>query len=403
MRSLSLILAAAVAACTFYSGSAAVPSSDPSTVCTGTPNTFATTPNRDPPVFINSSGVGALYKAGYSGDEGPPLLVLHLWGDNPYDQGVAYGTLLKSQITTLYSELNQWVESELNKVNLSPEIKAWIEDHGVPFLLNMTAQLTAPYTPPRYTQMIAGIASAIDMPAWRVASFVMIPQAIQASCSMAGMWADALPADTTAALLQLRALDWDTSGPFQQFPLLTTYHIDSGYPGGGHTFSSLGWTGLIGTLTGMSSAGIGISEKVFAKYPLYKDTWVGKPWHFMLEDVLLYAQDSDEALSAIASANRTAGIFIGVGQATGAETNFRALQTTDKFMNVWNAINFPAYPPAHPLLSNTVFLNKHEQPSNELCMGALEAAALGGAIAADVRFGPEGGALGDLEILQRVT
>lgn len=219
--------------------------------------------------------------------------------------------------------------------------------------------------------MIAGIASAIDMPAWRVASFVMIPQAIQASCSMAGMWADALPADTTAALLQLRALDWDTSGPFQQFPLLTTYHIDSGYPGGGHTFSSLGWTGLIGTLTGMSSAGIGISEKVFAKYPLYKDTWVGKPWHFMLEDVLLYAQDSDEALSAIASANRTAGIFIGVGQATGAETNFRALQTTDKFMNVWNAINFPAYPPAHPLLSNTVFLNKHEQPSNELCMGAL--------------------------------
>jgi hypothetical protein len=298
--------------------------------------------------------------------------VLHLWGDSPYAQGVAYGSLLQHEITTIYSELDQWVNSELRKVkNLSPTIMKWLDDHGVPFLLNMTVALTKPYTPPRYIDMIQGIADATGLPAWRVWSVVLIPQAIQAACSMAGMWGSALPTDSAAALIQLRALDWDTSGPFQQFPLLTTYHIDSTYPGGGHTFSSLGWAGLIGTLTGMSSAGIGISEKVFAKYPITSDTWVGKPWHFMLEDVLLYATDSDDALSAIGSANRTAGIFIGVGQATGSETSFRALQTTDKWLKIWNDINFPAYPPAHPLLQNTVFISKSEQPDMNPCMGSI--------------------------------
>ena len=50
-------------------------------------------------------------------------------------------------------------------------------------------------------------------------------------------------------LLQLRALDWDVDGPFKNFPQITVYHPSSS--GGGHAFANVGWTGWIGSITGV--------------------------------------------------------------------------------------------------------------------------------------------------------
>ena len=45
--------------------------------------------------------------------------------------------------------------------------------------------------------------------------------------------------------MQLRALDWDTSGPLQNAPAVVVYH-----PEDGNAFANVGWAGWIATITG---------------------------------------------------------------------------------------------------------------------------------------------------------
>jgi hypothetical protein len=100
----------------------------------------------------------------------------------------------------------------------------------------------------------------------------MIPELVKASCSMAGASNKATQDGRLAGgLVQLRALDWDTTGPFQQAPLLITWHPAAG---NGHAFTSLGWAGLLGSMTGASSAGLGVSEKVRVSVFLCCWCWV---------------------------------------------------------------------------------------------------------------------------------
>lgn len=72
---------------------------------------------------------------------------------------------------------------------------------------------------------------------------------------MFGAWGDAIAQVPGLGLLQLRALDWDTDGPFPKYPLIVVYH-----PNEGHAFANVGWVGWIGSITGMSSNQMAISE-----------------------------------------------------------------------------------------------------------------------------------------------
>ena len=64
------------------------------------------------------------------------------------------------------------------------------------------------------------------------------------------------------SLVQLRALDWNMNGPFQTAPIVTVYHPIPSPGNGGHPFANIGFLGLIGSITGYSSAPVGICEKV---------------------------------------------------------------------------------------------------------------------------------------------
>jgi hypothetical protein len=57
------------------------------------------------------------------------------------------------------------------------------------------------------------------------------------------------------------------------------FHPSAGY---GHAYSTMGWSGLIGALTGYSSADVAISEKVWLHYT-GKSTFAGIPATFLLE------------------------------------------------------------------------------------------------------------------------
>ena len=60
----------------------------------------------------------------------------------------------------------------------------------------------------------------------------------------AGAWGNATSIDYN--LVQLRALDWETDGPFQQYPVVLVYHPSQE----GHSFSVVLWSGLVGAITG---------------------------------------------------------------------------------------------------------------------------------------------------------
>jgi len=59
----------------------------------------------------------------------------------------------------------------------------------------------------------------------------------------------------TGHAYQLRALDFDTTGPFKDFPQLTVYH-----PSEGHAYAQIGWPGNVGVLSGFSDQQLAISE-----------------------------------------------------------------------------------------------------------------------------------------------
>ena len=57
-------------------------------------------------------------------------------------------------------------------------------------------------------------------------------------CSLYGLWGNATLGGKT---LQLRALDWDTDGGLQDYPVITIYHPRD--PKLGHPFTNVAWAG----------------------------------------------------------------------------------------------------------------------------------------------------------------
>jgi hypothetical protein len=107
----------------------------------------------------------------------------------------------------------------------------------------------------------------------------LFPELIKATCTIVGAWGNATE---TGGLVQLRALDWNSSAPMGQYPVIVIYHIQEE---GSQPFANFGWAGIIGSLAGMSP-NVGIGEKVW--YPMQKNitTKFGEPWMYVLRDVL---------------------------------------------------------------------------------------------------------------------
>jgi len=253
-------------------------------------------------------------------------------------------------------------------------------------LLDLTRSTTKDFTPQWHLDFMQGVADGtgnntamVDI--WRMA---MIPELIKASCSIAGMWGSAT---ADGGLIQLRALDWGTDGPFQQYPVVVTYHPDDG----SFAHSSLGWVGLYGTLTGWSSSNLAISEKFWSAYKKL-DNIFGYPWTFMLQDMLRFDHDIDEALARLGQSVRTCSMWIGLGQGARPNplnanmtvpANFKLAGDSFEELHFYNPENYPYYT-HHDYYPELLFVNKHQQPSGEPCMNDLMAWGYGNFHAVDV-------------------
>jgi hypothetical protein len=243
--------------------------------------------------------------------------------------------------------------------------KKWreiIEVNGTAAALDLTYKLTKPYIPQYFIDECHGIADGSGVEFETILRLSLLPELIQAHCSMVGAWSKAI-ANTDGTLYQLRALDWDTNGPFQKQPVLLVYHNEAG---SGNTYSVVGYAGLVGAFTGFSDAPMGICEKVWLSYEGHQSR-VGIPWTYLLRDILQWDQTNEDAVSRIHNAKRTCSIFIGLGDAT---PDFNVVQYSNEVVNVFNNTYQPTWS-AHPQYDDVLYVDKHKQPSNDPCLGSL--------------------------------
>jgi len=109
------------------------------------------------------------------------------------------------------------------------------------------------------------------------------------SCSFFGAWGDRT---TDGHFIGSRNLDWNADTGIGPMRLLTIF-VPEG-EGAGHPYATLGYTGSVGALAGMSSAGIALGE-VGSTGVL--ERLVGEPWVLRNLEILEHATDLDQALA----------------------------------------------------------------------------------------------------------
>jgi hypothetical protein len=311
------------------------------------------------------------------GGSSPPLLIAHVYG-TAEQMGVAQGQLLKSQIGATIDGLYKFVEEQIDTfvVHWPKELQRVIEQLGVDGLdvvLDLELLATRPYSPKHYFDEVRGLANGTGRSYDELLRVQMFPELVKAHCSMFGAWDSA---SVDGNLVQLRALDWATNTPFQQFPLLLIYHPSDG----SNTFATLGWPGLIGAITGLNNAPLGICEKVWLNYAGQSSRF-GQPWNWVLRDVLQFDKTNAQAIHRIQNAHRTCSIFTGVGSR--ADNSFAAIEYSYENATVWTAATQPVYK-NHPNITDVVWIDKHPQPdTKDPCLGNL-LQQYHGAIDADV-------------------
>lgn len=315
-----------------------------------------------PPSLVKSVPNGKLFLVGNSSS---PTYVLHMFG-TPYQMGFAHGQLLGDKVKTLLKETFRWLDQQVEQEfpYLPDFLVRLIVEYGVEAGLEATYWMTERHIPAYYLEEIRGISDGSGIPYMDLVRINLLPELIKAHCSMIGAWGPAISTkEDPSQLYQLRALDWATNGPFQKFATLLVYHPSTANT---NNFVNFGFTGFVGSFTGISDKPIGICEKVWLNYNGSSTTF-GQPWHFVLRDILLWDQTVASAVARIQNASRTCSIFVGVG---GMQEKFRAIEYSYDYVNVYDDKTYPVYK-NHPRMNGLVYINKHTQPSTDTCMTGL--------------------------------
>jgi len=139
---------------------------------------------------------------------------------------------------------------------------------------------------------------------------------LNAQCSNFGVWGSRTP---EGELYSGRNLDWSKDTGVNQFKLITVYH-----PPNAHAHATVGFAGITGALTGMSSQGITVHE---ANLESDRDTFYGFPWTLRLRAVMERASTLAEAKDLWESTNNTCGFNHAVGSVQDKDSPFMLIET----------------------------------------------------------------------------
>jgi len=170
---------------------------------------------------------------------------------------------------------------------------------------------------------------------------------------MYGAWGAATA--STGNTYQLRALDWDVTGPFKDYPLVVVYH-PAANSNLGHPFINVGFIGWIACLAGMSSTQLAISE-IGVSFPdstFGSESRFGVPFTYLMRDIIQFDKTVDDSIDRITSAHRTCDLILGVGD--GKLGYFRGFQYSHEVANVIDDMNLaPVNSTWHPQIENVVY------------------------------------------------
>jgi hypothetical protein len=263
------------------------------------------------PKLIGSTTHGKLFTVG-DGDDA--IQLLHVWG-TPYEMGYAHGSLLKEKSQDMLEGVWAYFELQVEQaINGTIDfLPSWflrdVADVGLDVALDLEILATQYYSGDYFLQEINGLADASGVDSKKIHRIHMIGELTKGACSMFGANSSATP---DSSLLQLRALDWNVDGPFKNFPQITVYHP---HPGSGYAFANIGWTGWIGSITGVSSQKLAISE-IGVSFPdntFGDESRFGTPFTYLLRDILQFDDSLQKAMHRISSAHRTCDLILGVG------------------------------------------------------------------------------------------
>jgi isopenicillin-N N-acyltransferase-like protein len=272
--------------------------------------------------FVRKAENAILYS---TGPENATFPIVHLYG-TAYEMGFAQGTILKKEInqfiSATWSYLINMALEEMGEL-LPPAMQAKLISMGMERLLDWCARVTEPFTPKAYFDEMHGLADASGVDYQMILRLNLFAEVTKASCSFFGAWG---PATVGGKTFQLRALDYDTVGPFKDYHIIQVYHPTDG----GHAFGMLGWPGSIGMMTGFSSEQMAISE-IGVSFPddsfgqgtenTPPEKVHGKPWMFITRDAMQFEKSIQSAEATIESSNRTCNLIIGVGDGKAGVVN----------------------------------------------------------------------------------
>ncbi len=278
------------------------------------------------PKTIKETDNAILQKVGEGDDT---IQILHVWG-SPREMGKAAGTLLKDEIHDFVGLVMQRMMSEIE---------------GGEELLDKVYQHAKPYIPEEIEEELHGMAEGSGIDFQTLMRVNLIGDASEWHCSLFGAWGKAT--QSTNSLLQLRALDYEVHAGIQRYPLITIYHPDRR-----HAFANIGWIGMIGVVSGMSSAQIAVSE-IGDDYDKENDSFEAIPFVFLLRQVLQYDNSLEQAIDRICGATRNTSLLYAVGD--GKKGEARSLQTSRTLCNVFDPSNLEPMTPAHPRIDDIVY------------------------------------------------
>lgn len=303
------------------------------------------------PRLIKTVKNGKLFQIG-NNQTNTTTHIVHVWGSF-YEMGYAHGQLLKEDLLKFMNELWNYIEEQL-KGALPDWIPDWlakdIAKFGAAAALDLTHFLTNRYTTKGYLQEIRGIANATGYDYKTIRRIHLIGELTRGHCSMFGAWGNATQGGKT---IQLRALDWDFSGPYYKYPAIVVYHPN---PGDGNEWANIGFMGWLGSISGISKKQLAISE-IGVAYPddtFGSESRFGNPFTYVLRDILQFDNSLEEAIHRLKTIRRTCNLIFGVGD--GKAQTFRGFQLSNTVCNVIDDTNLlPANDTWHPKINNTVY------------------------------------------------
>ena len=269
---------------------------------------------------------GKLELAGEGDDK---IYVLTVSGSS-YEMGKTYGRLMKKEINEHLPNLIHLMSQKMSKSET---------------VLDELYSQVKPFIPDHFIEEMQGIADGSGLNFQDVLRANLIGEASEWHCSLFGAWGKATAAD--GHLYQLRSLDYETEANIQKYPVVVVYFPNEGFP-----FANVTWAGVVGSISGMNSQQLAISE-IGDDYDKDNDSFVGIPFMFLLRDILQFDNSLEQAIARVKNASRTTSLMYGIGD--GEMGELRGLQTSHTLCNVYDPNNLEPLTATHRRIEDIVY------------------------------------------------